>query len=143
MIDRSGEWWKGTGFDDLAEFIQESTAQSYPADPVLQSTCECGATAFSLKLDDDEGCACRTCTSCGRTAFIADSAEYWDEADPGDAKCPCGEETFEIGVGFSLREAGDVRWITVGGRCVACGILGAYVDWKIDYSPTDHLLRAV
>lgn len=143
MIDRSGKWWKGTGFDDLVAFIRESTAQGYPVGPVSQSTCECGAAVFSLKLDDEEGCARRTCVACGRSAFIADSAEYWDEADPGDAQCPCGEEAFEIGVGFSLREDGNVRWITVGARCVACGILGAYVDWKIDYGPTDHLLTAV
>ena len=50
---------------------------------------------------------------------------------------------FGIGVAFSLRDDGDVRWITVGGRCVACGGLGAYTDWKIDYSPTNHLLTAV
>jgi hypothetical protein len=60
----------------------------------------------------------------------------------GGAQCPCGDEAFEVGVAFSLREDGDVRWITVGGLCVACGVLGAYADWKIDYSPTDHLLTA-
>jgi hypothetical protein len=34
-----------------------------------------------------------------------------------------------------------VKWITVGTRCAACGVLGSPVDWKIDYGPTDHLLR--
>jgi hypothetical protein len=81
--------------------------------------------------------------ACARQAFIADSDEYSDKAAPGGAQFPCAEEAFELGVAFSLREGGDVRWITVGGRCVACGILGAYVDWKIDYSPTDLLLTAV
>ena len=143
MIDRSGQWWRGTEFDDLATYLREFTAQGYPAGPVAQSTCECGRRVFRLELDDEEGCARRTCSTCGRAAFIADSAEYWDEADPGDAQCRCGEEGFEVGVAFSLRDDGDVRWITVGGRCVACGLLGAYADWKIDYSPTDHLLTAV
>ena len=143
MIDRSGQWWTGTEFDDLASYLREFTAQSYPAGLVVQSTCECGRRVFGLEFDDEEGCARRTCATCGQAAFIADSADYWDEADPGEAQCVCGEETFEIGVAFSLRDAGDVRWITVGGRCVACGVLGAYADWKIDYSPTDHLLSAV
>ena len=143
MIDKSGQWWTGTEFDDLAIYLREFTAQSYPADHVAQSTCECGGRVFAVELDDDEGCARRTCTSCGHGVFIADSAEYWDEADPGEARCPCGEEGFEVGVAFSLRKNGEVRWITVGGRCVACGVLGAYADWKIDYSPTDHLLTAV
>jgi hypothetical protein len=143
MIDRSGTWWTGTDFEDLVTYLREFTAESYPAGPVVQSTCECGNRVFGLELDDDEGCARRTCTSCGRSAFIADGADYWDEAEPGEAKCPCGQEAFELDVAFALRDDGDVRWITVGPRGIACGVLGAYVDWKIDYSPTDHLLTAV
>jgi hypothetical protein len=81
--------------------------------------------------------------ACGASAFLCDSEEYWDDADPDDAACPCGGEVLEIGVAFSLRDDGDVRWITVGGRCVACGVLGVYTDWKIDYSPTGHLFAAV
>jgi hypothetical protein len=42
-----------------------------------------------------------------------------------------------------LRDNGDVRWITVGERCLACGILGAAIDWKVDYSPTDHLFALI
>src|SRR4051794_23792822 len=140
MIDRSGEWWTGSEFGDLITYLREFTAQGYPAGSVVQSTCDCANRVFSLELDGDEGCARRICKSCGRAAFIADSAGYWKEADPEEAQCPCGEEAFEIGAAFSLRDEGDVRWITVGGRCIACGVLGTYVDWKIDYSPTDHLL---
>jgi hypothetical protein len=143
MIDGSGQWWTGKEFQDLARYLREFTAQGYPAGHIAQSTCECGGRVFRLEVDDEEGCARRTCTSCGHAAFIADSAEYWDEADGGPAECPCGNGPFELGVAFSLREDGDVRWISIGGRCVSCGVLGAYADWKIDYSPTDHLLTAV
>jgi hypothetical protein len=142
MIDKSGEWWTGSAFDDLVTYLREVTADSHPAGPVVQSTCECGGRLFTLEADADEGCARRTCTSCGRVAPIADSAEYWDDAEPEAVQCPCGEDAFETGVAIALREDGDVRWITVGVRCVACGVLGAPVDWKIDYSPTDHLLTA-
>jgi len=143
MIDKSGEWWTGDKFQDLATYLHEFTAQGYPAGHIAQSICECDGRVFRLEVDDEEGCARRTCTTCGHAAFIADSAEYWTDADPGPAECPCGDDAFEVGVAFSLREDGDVRWITVGGRCVACGVLGAYADWKIDYSPTQHLLTAV
>jgi hypothetical protein len=143
VIDRSGQWWKGTEFEDLVTYVREYTAaMGEPAGPVIQSACECGHRVFSLELDDEQGCARRTCRACGRAAFIADSAEWWEEAEPGEAQCPCGEEAFELAVAFSLRDDGDVRWITVGARCIACCVLGAYVDWKIDYSPTDHLLMA-
>jgi hypothetical protein len=142
VIDRSGEWWKGAQFDDLAEYVRELTAPDYPADLVSQSVCKCGSVLFSMEVDSEQGCARRTCLSCDRTVFIGDSAEFWSEADPVAVRCPCGHESFEISVGFSFREGGDVRWITVGRRCVACGILGVPVDWKIDYSPTTQLLEA-
>ena len=144
MIDKSGKYWKGEGFDDLADFVRQFTGKQYPAERVIHSTCSsCGKSAFTLKLDGEEGCAERRCVECGQTAFIGDSEEFWSDAQPGDAACPCGHGIFEIGVGFALHPDGDVRWNTVGGRCTTCGILGVYVDWKIDYSPTEHLLSAV
>lgn len=57
--------------------------------------------------------------------------------------CPCGVKLFELAVAFSHRDDGTVKWITVGRRCVDCGILGAAVDWKIDYFPTAHLYDQV
>jgi hypothetical protein len=65
------------------------------------------------------------------------------DADPGDAACPCGGEIFNVAVGFALRDDGDVRWVYVGLRCTKDGILGVYADWKIDFSPTVHLLDRV
>jgi hypothetical protein len=34
----------------------------------------------------------------------------------------------------------EVRWISVGLRCLADNTLGVYTDWKVDYLPTAHLL---
>jgi hypothetical protein len=144
VIDKSGQWWKGQGFEDLVEYLRQYTSRNYPAGPIVQSLCaECGSATFALVVDDDEGCAKRQCGGCDAEAFIGDSDEVWDDADPGEAACPCGGERFEVGVAFSLRDDGSVCWITVGARCVACGVLGVYADWKIDYDPTDHLLTAV
>ncbi len=139
MLDKTGQFWTGSDFTDLAAYLSAYTAENYPAEKILQIKCECGSTELRIQLDDDEGCARRTCNDCGESRFVADSGEYWDDAAPGDGQCPCGHEVFNLGVGYSHREDGDIRWITVGARCVECGVLGAYVDWKIDYSPTAHL----
>jgi hypothetical protein len=139
-IDTSGKWWRGSSFADLAEYIRILTADSYPATHVVRSICICQNTIFRLTADQEEGCAQRTCTSCRKTAFIGDSADYWADATPRKVRCLCKNTTFEIGVGFALRDQRDVKWITVGQRCIKCGILGSYVDWKVDYSPSTHLL---
>jgi hypothetical protein len=143
-IDKTGKWWKGTDFADLEEYLRLYTEDEYPAGPVRQSVCACGGTVFQLEGDADEGCVRRTCAACGHKAFIADSDEYWEDAEPRKCVCPCRSRQFEVGVAFSLVEGGDadgeVRWITVGERCVKCGTLGAFVDWKIDYAPSRHLL---
>ena len=56
---------------------------------------------------------------------------------------PVRRKFFELVVGFSHRDDGTVKWITVGLRCVDCGILDSPVDWKIDYSPASHLYDQV
>ena len=139
MIDTSGKWWKGQDFDALVEYLRLYTQDGNPVGRVEQSNCTCGGDVFRLHADPDEGAARRTCAMCKAKAFIADSEEFWEEASPKLVKCPCGKSEYEVGVGFSLRSDGEVRWITVGNRCVSCGILAACADWKVDYAPTHHL----
>jgi hypothetical protein len=140
-IDRAGKWWTGTDFADVAQYLREYTAAGYPADEIVQSACTCGRSVFRLEGDPDEGCVRRTCASCRAQAFIGDSGDSWDDAAPVKLACRgCRGRLFEVGVAFAKREDGEVRWITVGERCIRCGVLGSFVDWKIDYSPTDHLL---
>lgn len=88
-IDKSTEWWRGADFTDLAEYVRVVTASGYPADRVTQSVCACGGTYFRLAADTTEGCARRTCGACGTSAFIGDSAEYWEDAAPEPVACPC------------------------------------------------------
>ncbi|MFD8938206.1 hypothetical protein ACFV0R_23660 [Streptomyces sp. NPDC059578] len=124
---------------DLAAFLRNAD-DDRPV-KIVSSVCgECGGRVFVVLVDDVEGGAERVCTGCGGRAFIADSAEFWGEADPGEAGCPCGGGEFETAVTFSLAADGPVRWVTVGLRCEQDGLCGIYVDWKIDYGPTDHLL---
>ncbi|MFD8019011.1 hypothetical protein ACFV6G_01100 [Streptomyces lavendulae] len=103
----------------------------------------CGGRVFSVLDDDVEGGAELVCAGCGGRAFIADSEEFWQDADPGEACCPCGSEEFESAVAFSLAGDGSVCWVTLGLRCHKDGATGVYADWKIDYSPTDHLLPMI
>lgn len=142
MIDKRGKWWKGENVDDLREFLVDFSTGNYRADDIRQSTCgNCGGTVFGLEAHGDEGCARRTCRVCGATAFICDSEEFWDDADTGECACPCGAEDFEVAVGFALIDSGEIRWIYVSCRCMACGVLGVYTDWKIDYEPSRQLLE--
>ena len=49
-----------------------------------------------------------------------------------------------LAVGFAFyQDSEDVRWLYIGLRCVACGELGVYGDWKIDYAPSKKLLDQV
>ena len=140
VIDKSGICWKGEDDDDLSDFI----ASQGPASRVTTCRClSCGEWVFTLKFDDEDGCAERRCVECGESAFIGDSEEFWSDAEPEDAVCPCALGVFEVCVGFSFRSDGEVQWISVGGLCTACGILTLFVGWSIDYSPTEHLLEAL
>lgn len=114
------------------------------ADDIRPSTCaNCGSDVFGLRGDWEEGVARRTCRRCGLKAFICDSEDHWSDATIRTCKCPCGGPDFNLAFGFCLRAEGEVRWVTVGERCINCGVLGSFVDWKIDYSPSAELLDRV
>ena len=130
-------------FLDLERYVRLLTADSHPAEMVLQCICTCGAVVFRLEGDPERGCLRRICAACHQGAFIGDSEERWDRAQPQPCLCRCGSETFLAGVGFSFRADGDVMWLTVGVCCTRCRLLGTPADWKVDYSPTDHLLQQV
>ena len=142
-IDESGDYWVGTEAADIDAYLRAYTADDYPVDKVVQARCACGQWSFRLLADSDEGCAQRICASCAAEHLICDSGEYWDDAEPEEVTCPCGKDAYEVAVGFSHRDDGSVKWITVGNRCLACGVLGAVADWKIDYDPTGHLYGLV
>jgi hypothetical protein len=143
-IDTSGKWWKGSGPDDLDEYLRLIAPQEigYPLHAFRSSRCACGSQEFRLCADLDEGGAERTCTGCGIAHLMCDSADVWDEAEPRRWRCVCKRDAGNVAVGFSLREDGnDVRWILIGVRCTSCGVLSTYGDWKIDYSPSLALLE--
>lgn len=143
-IDKSGKWWTGDGAGDIDAYLREYTADGYPASDIVHAVCgECGSTEFDIRLDDEEGAAERTCSKCRADFAMLDSADYLEDAELEDAACPCGNESFNVAVGFARRDDGDVRWVYLGLRCTKDGVLGCYADWKIDYSPSSHLLEQV
>ncbi|MBB6350203.1 hypothetical protein ACWGH8_41600 [Nonomuraea muscovyensis] len=141
-IDTSGDLWRGENFEDLADFLREYRPGGYAVERVSEAACAgCAGKSFNVMADDVEGCVQRVCVVCGDASFIADSADCMDEAGLGECACPCGGEKFAVAVGFAFRGDGEVRWVSVGLRCLEDGNLGVYADWKIDYSPTAHLLE--
>jgi hypothetical protein len=123
--------------------------REYRVTEVRRAKCRCGADVFEVQLDDEAGGAKRTCVGCEREHLLCDSAEYWDEAEPDECACPCGNETFRLAAGFAFYEdpkgvpTQDVRWIYIALQCVKCDLIGVYGDWKIDYSPSHQLLDQV
>jgi hypothetical protein len=143
-IDRSGKWWIGTSSGDIKEYLEAYSADSYKSSEFRGAKCPCGSDTFYLFADDGEGCAKRTCSSCGASQFICDSEEYSADASLEQWKCAgCGSSMANIGVGFSLYEDGEVRWLYLGERCSGCGVLGCFAGWKIAYSPSKQLLDQV
>ena len=141
-IDRSGQWWTGTEPADIDDYLTAFTADGYPATRVVHSVCaECQGQTFRIRVDDEEGCAERTCAKCGASQLLLDSQDALDDAELEDAECPCGGDVFNVAVGFAFRTDEDIRWVYLGLRCANDGVLGVYTDWKIDYSPTAHLLE--
>lgn len=116
-------------------------AGGYPVADVVESVCVgCAGRAFRVLADDNVGCVQRICVNCARTSYIADSDETQQDADLRPCQCPCGGEAFGVAVGFARRPDQDIRWISVGLRCLGEGTLGVCASWQIGYSPTAHLL---
>ncbi|MDR1643296.1 MAG: hypothetical protein LBT59_26675 [Clostridiales bacterium] len=71
---------------------------------------------------------------------MLDSEECWEECKPVPYECPvCGTSLHSLAVGFVYRASRDVKWVYIGSRCEKCHRLDSYLDWKIDYSPTDEM----
>jgi hypothetical protein len=143
-VNESKEWWTGDTAADLDTYLAAFTADAYTAERFVHATCaSCHGTTFALRADDAEGCAQRVCTGCGLATFMLDSETYAEDAELDDAQCPCGGQVFELAVGFALFDDGEVRWVYVGARCVSDGVLGVYIEWKVDYSPSTALFAQV
>ena len=142
-IDTSGQHWRGENMADLADYLRAFRAGGYAVEDVAESVCTgCSGRSFRVAVDDEEGCAERACVACGAGVYLADSAAHADGANLEPCECPCGAGTFAVALGVARAADREVRWISIGLRCLTDGTLGVYADWKIDYSPTAHLLTS-
>jgi hypothetical protein len=48
--------------------------------------------------------------------------------------------TLRRGRGLLVAQRRNVRWISIGLRCLTDNTPGVYADWKINYGPSGHLL---
>jgi len=141
-IDASGKWPLGSEAADLEPFLKDHEAGGYGVTRVVPVACACHSSRFEVALSAEDAVR-RSCVGCGSETLMLDSAEFWEDDEHDECACPCGGEVFEVAVGFAHRDDGSIKWVSIGLRCVACGILGVYADWKIDYEPCGHLYAAV
>jgi len=136
-IDMSGNWWKGSEYADVEEYLRKLEPGGYPVDRVVQAQCACNGTRFELHVDQEEALAKTVSASCGRESFVSDSEDYWAEASPHRVECSCRHSEYDIGLGFCIRDQEWVRWMSLGVRCTRCGVLASPLDWKSDLQLTD------
>lgn len=142
MIDKTDEFWASATADDIDEYLKAySDNSALDVKPII---CSCGGVTFTIKCDQDESVIGVKCECCGEEKLIADSADYWDDADPEDYECPlCKSRLYNVRVGFRRRRSGSVKWVYIGVRCTQCKALGSPLDWKIDYEPTDKMEKNI
>jgi hypothetical protein len=139
-----GEYFYGDSQADIPAVLADYSADSYPAERFRVAVCTCGGTVFRLLLDEDAGVALRTCVVCSNQHAMGDSEAYLEDADPEARECLCGADTFEITAGVALYAGSeDVKWLYIGCRCPACGLIGCYGDWKNEFGGYEELLRRV
>jgi hypothetical protein len=143
-LRKKGKYWYGDTLDDVrTEMLRFSKLNGYVAERFAESVCTCGVRVFRLETDDEAGAARRTCTGCGNTHLMGDSAEYADEADLDFHSCVCEAEAFELLSGVALYDdSQDVRWVYLGCRCVACGLVGVFAHWKCEAGDAGEFLAA-
>lgn len=144
-LRKRGKHRYGDGQPDIRdEVLRYSKDNAYVAQHFADAACPCGGQVFRVLLDDEQGAAARTCIVCGDQHPIGDSEEYLDEAHLGQCACPCGGEVFEVTAGVALYEGSeDVKWLYLGFRCPACGLIAVYGDWKCEAGGFRELLARV
>lgn len=140
MIDTSKKYRTGDSADDIDEYLKEySEDDSIDVRPVICHSC--GSDTFYLRVDQDEDAIQVECSECKCKKILLDCDEVWEDASPRLGKCPVckSSKEYNVRVGFVRRENGSVKWVYIGNRCTNCGVLGSYLDWKVDYEPTDEM----
>lgn len=140
MIDKSKKYWTGDTAEEIDEYLR-LYAEDNNIDVMPVICYSCGNDSFELRIDQNVDVIQIKCTECGMKKILLDGEEVWENARPRLRKCPVCKscKSYNVRVGFQRRKSGSVKWIYIGNRCTNCGTLGSYLDWKIDYEPTDKI----
>lgn len=133
-------------FEEIATYIKTLNENGYPTQTVLASVCgSCGGKVFQLIGDPNASVGKRICVDCSREQYVADSEEFWQdpELELETMTCQCGSTSMNTAAGFSFRDDGEIRWITVAQRCVDCGTLDVSLEIDIKYGDTGHLVKNI
>jgi len=144
-MKKRGKYYYGDNQADIrTEIARYSKRNTYVATAFADAVCACGGRLFALLLDDEAGVAVRRCVACSASHPMADGAEFLEDATLEECACPCEAERFELTVGVALyAESQAVRWLYVGCRCPACGLVAVYGDWKNEHDDAAALLAMV
>lgn len=143
-IDKSGPYWRGKSHEDLHEYLTLLTADDEdPATDIVRAVCACGGTVFSLRCANDQRAAERKCLDCKKRHLIGDSEKRWEATRPAPVKCGCGGKDYDVVVAFAIPSQMGGNAITIGERCVACGVLASCARWNIADTTKDALLKSV
>lgn len=110
--------------------------------------CICGSNEFSINLNKTESVGLVNCKKCEKNYFLLDSGDFWydviQEKYPSLTKCnKCKNSFFQIVLTYEFRQdSNNVKYIQIVGTCNKCNTSKNLGTWKIDYGPTDSLVRS-
>ena len=65
VIEKSGQWWRGTDTVDLDEYLAAYSAYIYAVGPIVHAVCSsCRGDTFAVLVDDEAGVVQRCCQVC-------------------------------------------------------------------------------
>lgn len=113
--------------------------------PSLDLRCpSCGAAAFEVRVQAEEGVAAARCTACNRNHLVLDSEDYWfdviQSAMPRIRRCTCRAAAFALSCHYEYRTDGDVRRVELRGACTSCSKARSLMSVDIDYGDTADLV---
>jgi hypothetical protein len=106
---------------------------------------KCQSDKFALRILRDEAVASARCLNCSADYLLLDSKDYWfdviQKGYPRLTRCSCKNESFQLRIDYNIRDDGDVDYIEIHSICTACRKIRRQLDFEVDYSGTDHLLK--
>jgi len=137
----------GTDASDLDELLgQDDGHEGFVAERVVHAVCggcEGKVFFFAYDLGGGDHYVERRCVACGNRYVMLDASYAAPAEEPFIANCTCCREEFEIAVGFSQDDTGEVEYVSIALRCIADGLMYIHSDWLVSQSPSAYLLTQV